>query len=82
MRSLGEDEVLSLPIAAAEAMPDDELRTIFVEMVVTLDGEMGDCLPEDFPREPWDMPRAEILAAVRKYPYWFDCYGHQREQSG
>jgi hypothetical protein len=71
-----------LPIAAAEAMPDDELRTIFVEMVVTLDGEMGDSLPQDFPREPWDMPREEILAAVRKYPYWFDYYGHQSEQSG
>jgi hypothetical protein len=82
MRSLGDDEVLALPIAAAEAMPDDELRTIFVEMVVTLDGEMGDSLPEDFPREPWDMPREEVLAAVRKYPYWFDYYGHQREQSG
>jgi hypothetical protein len=82
MRSLGANEVLALPIAAAEAMPDDELRTIFVEMVVTLDGEMGDSLPEDFPREPWDMPCEEILAAVRKYPYWFDYYGHQREQSG
>jgi hypothetical protein len=82
MRSLGDDEVLALPIAAAEAMPDDELHAIFVEMVVTLDGEMGDSLPEDFPREPWDMPREATLAAVRKYPYWFDYYGHQREQSG
>ncbi|HEY1384844.1 MAG TPA: hypothetical protein VGF43_14585 [Dongiaceae bacterium] len=82
MRSLGDNEVLALPIAAAEAMPDDELRAIFIEMVVTLDGEMGDSLPEEFPSRAVGHAPREILAAVRKYPCWFDYHGHQREQSG
>jgi hypothetical protein len=76
MRSLGDDEVLSLSVDAAEVMTDDDLRTIFVEMVVMLRGEFGDdAMPEGFPDEPWDMSREETLAAVRKYPYWFDPPG-------
>jgi hypothetical protein len=66
MRSLGDDEVLSLSVDAAEVMTDDDLRTIFVEMVVMLRGEFGDdAMPEGFPDEPWDMSREETLAAVR-----------------
>jgi hypothetical protein len=84
MPRLEDSEVLSLAVAAAEAMTDEDLHAIFCEMVVTLDGELGDAyLPEDFPREPWGMSREEILAAVRRHQYWFDPYGgYPREPAG
>ena len=76
MRNLGDDEELSLTVAKARTMPDEQLGELFAEMVVDLWGTFGDdALPETFPRDPYEMTREQIIAAISEHAYWFDPRG-------
>jgi hypothetical protein len=69
------NEEISLTVADAWRMTDEELGECFWEVAREIIEDFGDDLPEDFPRETRGMTRAQVVAALAKYAYFFDPNG-------
>ena len=63
-------------------MSDEQLGELFAEMVVDLWGTFSDdALPETFPRDPYEMTREQIIAAISAHAYWSDPRGGRRSRA-
>jgi hypothetical protein len=76
MRPMGEEE-LSLTVADAWRMSDEQLSECFWEVAREIIETFGDDLPEDFPRYTrGGMTRVQMVAAIAAYAYFFGPSGH------